>query len=236
MRRRGSTGGDPRGIDINLRSGPQMEEYRAIARRIGSDRPSRVLDWGCGFGQISDLLVREGLDVTPYEYDPSVPEGLHPLPKFPHLQAHFGSDPRRLPFDDRAFDAVLSCGVLEHVEDPDASLEEIKRVLEPGGTFYVYKLPNRSSYLEAIARRAGLYHHGVGQFDRLYTRASATELLERHGFRVQEVRRMNMLPLTTGGGPSFRHAPRIWSVNRGLSRVPGLNLLATNVELVARRV
>ena len=53
------------------------------------------------------------------------------------------------------FDAVLSCGVLEHVEDPDASLDEIRRVLQPGGTFYVYKLPNRASYLEAIARRLG---------------------------------------------------------------------------------
>ena len=81
----------------------------------------------------------------------------YPAPVGPS-RAH---DPWRLPFDDGAFDAVLSCGVLEHVEDPDASLEEIRRVLVPGGTFYVYKLPNRTSYLEAIARRAGLYYHGA---------------------------------------------------------------------------
>ena len=39
-----------------------------------------------------------------------------------------------------------------------------------------------------------------------------------------------MLPLTVGGG---RLAGPIWAANRALSRVPLLNLLATNVELVA---
>ena len=63
--------------------------------------------------------------------------------------------------------------MLEHVEDPDASLEEIRRVLVAGGTFYVYKLPNRTSYLEAIARRAGLYYHGELEHDRVYDVRSA---------------------------------------------------------------
>ena len=212
-----------------------MEEYRSIVRRIGDDRPSHVLDWGCGFGQVSDLLVREGLNVTSFDYAPEQEEGVHPLERFPHLQAHISHDPRLLPFADRAFDAVLSCGVLEHVEDPDTSLEEIQRVLTPGGTLYVYKLPNRASYLEAIARRAGLYYHGAFEHDRLYTRDSAIRLLERHGFVVEEARRMNVLPLTITGAIATRYAREIWSANHTLSRIPGLNLIATNVEIVAHR-
>jgi SAM-dependent methyltransferase len=225
---------NPRGFDVNIRSAPQILEYRAIAARIRSDSPARILDWGCGHGQVSDLLWRAGLDVTPFDYRPDAEEGVIPLARYPHLRAHFSHDPRRLPFSDDVFDAVLSCGVLEHVEDPDASLEEIKRVLIPGGTFYIYKLPNRMSYLEAIARKAGLYYHGKLEHDRVYNRRSAIELVTRHGFVVLAARRMNMVPLTLPGKAASRAAGAIWATNRALSAVPGLNLVATNIELVAR--
>jgi 2-polyprenyl-3-methyl-5-hydroxy-6-metoxy-1,4-benzoquinol methylase len=211
-----------------------MREYEAITRRIKADVPSRILDWGCGHGQVSDLLSRAGLNVTAFDYRPDDEPGLHALPRYPQLFVQVSHDPRRLPYPDRAFDAVLSCGVLEHVEDPGASLEEIRRVLVPGGTFYVYKLPNRTSYLEAIARRAGLYYHGALEHDRLYDERTARELLWRHGFAIQEMRLMNMLPLTLTGRLAGRAAGAIWAANRALSAVPGLNRFATNVELVAR--
>jgi SAM-dependent methyltransferase len=223
-----------RGIDVNLRSGPQMLEYEAIVHRIRADRPERVLDWGCGHGQVTDLLWRAGVNVTAFDYRPDGGEGVQPLERYPHLSAHVSPDPRRLPFEDRSFDAVLSCGVLEHVEDPDASLEEIKRILVPGGTFYVYKLPNRRSYLEAIARRAGLYHHGALEHDRVYDLTTAQQLLVRHGFTVGEARYANMLPLTVTGSLATRAAGPIWRVNGALSSIPGLSRFATNVELVAR--
>jgi ubiquinone/menaquinone biosynthesis C-methylase UbiE len=221
---------------VNLRSAPQMEEYRAIVDRIRADRPARVLDWGCGYGQVSNLLNEAGLDVTAFDYQPDATEGPRPMERYPQLVVWLSPEPWRLPFADRQFDAVLSCGVLEHVADPDHSLEEIRRILRPGGTFYVYKLPNHTSYLEAIARRAGLYYHGTCEHDRLYDRRSATALLRRHRFDVLEFRRMNMLPLSLTAQWATRAAPAIWKANRVLSAVPGLNLLATNLELVARSV
>lgn len=218
---------------MNVRSPPQMHEYKLIVRRIRADSPTRILDWGCGFGQVSDLLWRAGLDVTPFDYSPTAEEGVWPLQRYPHLRVHLSSDPRRLPFADGSFDAVLSCGVLEHVEDPDASLREIRRVLALGGRFYVYKLPNRASYLEAIARRAGLYYHGAFEHDRLYDRGSAKTLLSRHGFSVQEIQLTNMLPLTLTGRFARRATVPIWIANRVLSAIPGLNRFATNVEVIA---
>jgi SAM-dependent methyltransferase len=155
------------------------------------------------------------------------------MERYPHLSVHLSSDPRRLPFADGSHDAVLSCGVLEHVEDQDASLEEIRRVLTPAGMFYVYKLPNRASYLEAIARRTGLYYHGALEHDRLYDPSSARKLLARHGFTIRTVRRMNMLPLTLTSRFGIRASRPIWLANRALSAIPGLNLLATNIEVLA---
>lgn len=216
------------GLDAHLHAGPQMLQYRMIARRIAAEQRGRVLDWGTGFGQVAKLLIDEGADVTPFEYRPDVPEGVRPLERFPELRVHSSPDPVKLPFDDGCFDAVLNCGVLEHVQDPDGSLEEIRRVLRPGGTFYVYNLPNRWSYTERVARLLGRYYHGKLPDDRVYTLGSARRLLERHGFEVRELRRAHMLPFLLGGP-----ARLVWAVSSALERVPGLNLVATTIEGVA---
>jgi ubiquinone/menaquinone biosynthesis C-methylase UbiE len=231
-----STLAERRPGDVNIRSGPQILEYEAIAARIARDRPGSVLDWGCGWGQVSHMLKREGVAVSSFDFRPhEPPEGLRRLERFPDVEAYIATeDPRRLPYDDDSFDAVLSCGVLEHVEDPHDSLEELRRVLRPGGRLYVYKLPNRHSYLEWIARRIGLYYHGANEFDQVYTLQSARELVSGHGYAVEESRLANMLPLTLEHRLVTRAARAIWALNRLLSRVPGLRRLATNVELIAR--
>jgi SAM-dependent methyltransferase len=226
----------PRGLDVHLRSAPQMLQYRAIARRIAADRPGRVLDWGCGFGQVTALLVERGVEVEPFDYRPDeAAPGVARLERFAHITCTYSPDPVALPFDDASFDAVLSCGVLEHVEDPDASLEELRRVLRPAGRLYVTKLPNRRSYLEWLARRLGLYYHGQLEHDTLWSPAEAREAATRHGFDVRDVRFANMLPLTVDHPLATRFAGGIWAANRLLGRVPGLNRLATNVELDAVR-
>lgn len=226
-----------RSIDVNLRSAPQMLEYDAIVQRIAGDRPATVLDWGCGLGQVSDLLRRAGLDVSSFDHRPDAPGALVSLPAFPDVRAHVSGDPVALPYPDASFDAVLSCGVLEHVLDPDASLDELHRVLKPGGLLYVYKLPNRRSYLEWIARRAGMYYHGAEPNDRVYTPAGTRDILLRHGYEVRELRVANMLPLTLDM-PFAQHAAvarAIWTVNGALARLPVVSRLATNVEAVAVR-
>jgi ubiquinone/menaquinone biosynthesis C-methylase UbiE len=152
---------------VNIRSAPQMREYRAIAERVAADRPARVLDWGCGRGQMTSLMRERGLDVTAFDYRPGI--GGVATVDLEHfaIRADVSDDPVALPYPDGSFDAVLSCGVLEHVADKAGSLAELRRVLSPSGTLYVFKLPNRHSYLEAIARRLGLYHHGSNPLDTL---------------------------------------------------------------------
>jgi 2-polyprenyl-3-methyl-5-hydroxy-6-metoxy-1,4-benzoquinol methylase len=210
-----------------------MGEYRAIAERIALDRPTKVLDWGCGYGQITQMLRKAGVDVVAFEYRRDLPEGTIEYPWYSQLDVHVSPDPVRLPFADDEFDAVLSCGVLEHVADPDGSLDEIARVLRPDGRFYVYKLPNRFSYIEWLARRLGIHHHGCGPHDKLYDRGTARRLLERHGFSVLELRRANMLPLNRTAALGFSTARAISRLSSSLARVPGVNVAATNLELVA---
>jgi len=228
-----STVSRPRSVDVNLRSGPQMREYVAIADRLASEHPGRLLDWGCGHGQVTHLLRERGVDSVPFDYREGREPGVIELEQFPELQAYVSGEPVKLPFDSDSFDAVLSCGVLEHVQQPADSLQELRRVLRPGGRLHVYKLPNRFSYLEAIARRIGLYYHGAYPNDRVYDRRKAQALLNANGFRVDAFRRANMLPLTIEHPLAWRLSGAIWGVNRALAFVPGLSLLATNLELDA---
>jgi 2-polyprenyl-3-methyl-5-hydroxy-6-metoxy-1,4-benzoquinol methylase len=226
-----STLRERRGFDVNLRSGPQMREYIALADRVAADRPGRVLDWGCGWGQVTILLRERGLDVESFDYRPDV-DGVEvvPLERYPEQPVTLSSEPVALPYETGEFDAVLSCGVLEHVQDPGASLDELRRVLKPGGRLYVIKLPNRTSYLEWIARRMGLYYHGELEHDTIYTPAWTRELIASHGFRVEDVRLANMLPLTIDHPLVRRFSGAIWWLNKALARIPGLRRLATNVE------
>jgi SAM-dependent methyltransferase len=222
-----------RALDVNIRSGPQMREYEAIVERIAAEQPQRVLDWGCGQGQVSHLLRERGLNVESFDYRDGSEPKLVRLERFPDVEAHVGGDPVRLPFADDEFDAVLSCGVLEHVQRPAASLRELHRVLRPEGRLLVYKLPNRYSYLELLARGAGLYYHGSLPDDRVYDLRSAVALIAAQGFRVDRIRRANLLPLTLTHPLAWRLSGAIWKLNRALGHVPGLSLLATNLELEA---
>jgi ubiquinone/menaquinone biosynthesis C-methylase UbiE len=216
-------------LDANLRSGPQILMYRSLARDLARRDPGRVLDWGCGWGQMTALLREAGVEAVAFDYRPGLEAPTtERLFRFPEIEAHVTSEPVELPFEKDSFDTVLSCGVLEHVPDPDASLAELRRVLRPGGMIYVANLPNRYSYTERAARLLGLYYHGKLPHDRVYTARTARELLERRGFRVDEVRRVHMLPLTLGGP-----ARPTWALSSALERIPGLNLVATSLELVA---
>lgn len=88
-----------------------------------------VLDYGAGEGKHLHLIrsVRPnarlvGVDIRPVRRDADF--------EFHRVGAR---DP--LPFESQVFDLVVSCDVLEHVEDIQRSLDEIERVLRPGGAF-----------------------------------------------------------------------------------------------------
>jgi SAM-dependent methyltransferase len=217
-----------RGTDVHLRSAPQLRQYEEIADQLARESVGKILDWGCGYGQISSFLRRRGVDVVAFDYRPGLDRPTtEQLDRYPEIVAHVSPDPVALPFDDATFDSALSCGVLEHVQDPDASLEEIKRVLKPGGRFYVFNLPNRYSYTERIAKLLGLYYHGEAPHDRVYTKRSTLDLFERHGYRVHALRRANMLPLSIA-------APGVlYPASKALATIPGLNTLSTTFQLIA---
>lgn len=217
--------------------------YIRIANEIAEMVPNgRLLDWGCGLGQMTYLLQRRGFEVVPYEIGETI-ETLPDLPLTRVVRPIRGTHPTQLPFESATFDAVLSCGVLEHVDEYSVAgnerlaLAEIHRVLKPGGHFPIYQLPQQHTWQEAVTRTLKLgYSH-----PRRFSEREIRHLLSEAGYEVAVVRRYNMLPKNLTGVPaalrdvySMFTGP-IMTIDRALSRIPGLNRFAGVLEVLARK-
>jgi SAM-dependent methyltransferase len=100
------------------------------------------------------------------------------------LQGAVG-DVRALPFPDASFDAIYSMGTIEHFDETERAVEEMARVLKPGGRAIV-GVPNRHDpflrpLLATMLQALGLYAYG---YEKSYSRRALRDMLERAGFTV----------------------------------------------------
>ena len=218
----------------NVASPIGLAQYLAIAAEITTwIGGGRLLDWGAGWGQTSLLLQAHGVRVVAYDVeDKGAAAGLLREAKVPYVVTPGPG----LPFADGVFDAVLNCGVLEHVDDEGAALAEIRRVLRPGGRLFTYHLPNRHAYTEWLGRHFGRFHH-----ERTYTRREAVALFERAGLQVHDCRAFHVLPRNVWGRLSARTPLAPWTgvaydrLDTALARIPGIRHVATAWAVVAER-
>ena len=161
--------------------------------------PRRVLDVGCGQGELGHLLKQKGHYVFGIDYYP---------PKFElsdFLQADISQGlPSTIP---GKFDAIILADVLEHMPEPQRILEQVKEHLAPGGSVLV-SLPNAVHWSVRAQVASGRFDYAnKGIMDRghlrFFTRASATRLFEDAGFQVATQRTTpvpweNVLPRALG--------------------------------------
>ncbi|MCB0979443.1 MAG: class I SAM-dependent methyltransferase [Acidimicrobiaceae bacterium] len=110
---------------------PEYEEQilPLAARELEGAR--RVLDVGCGDGQVTRLANRLGADVWAIDPTWNCLRVAHERGGGVFARAGAGA----LPFADGSFDAVVACLVFEHIRDVDDAIAEVARVLQPCGRF-----------------------------------------------------------------------------------------------------
>jgi SAM-dependent methyltransferase len=122
---------------------------------------SRVLEAGCGVGAQTVILAAGSPEASFVSVDiaeDSLAQARGKVQAEGHTNVEFGKeDILSLSFADSSFDHLFVCFVLEHLADPAAALDELKRVLMPGGTITVIEGDHGSAYFypdSEYARRA----------------------------------------------------------------------------------
>jgi SAM-dependent methyltransferase len=191
----------------------------ALERRHGSLAGRTVVDLGCGPGYYTAALRARGAHVIPV--DNSADE-LGAAPPEGAVLADAGA----LPLPDACADGVVCSNLLEHTPDAEAVIDEIERVLRPGGWGY---LSWTNWYSPHGGHDMSPYHLlGPGRGPRLYERLHGPPRKNRYG--------EGLFPVHVG--PTLRYVrarpgleitaaePRYWPRLRFLTAIPGVREVA----------
>ncbi|MFI1676662.1 class I SAM-dependent methyltransferase [Streptomyces sp. NPDC020607] len=176
-----------------------IRQARVLAAALGpaTTRTATVLDIGCGDGTAAATAapLLAGHRVVGVDWSQDALKRAHA--RLPYVVRGELSD-GGLPFADGAADAVLFSEVVEHLVDPDSALDELRRVLRPGGHLML-STPNLAAWYNRGLLLAGVQPvfsevslrgiHGrpgkevVGHL-RLYTARALREFVAASGFEV----------------------------------------------------
>lgn len=220
-----------------------LSYYPYLARYVDDDLTDRrVLEVGLGFGTLGQIIVERGA-----EYH-GVDIAAEPVSL---MKRRFGlagvGDPDRvvnasalaLPYDDGYFDQVISIGCLHHTGDLPRAVNEVHRVLRPGGKavvmlYYRHSVRQLVQPLRALAskdwrrsfaeRVSGLYDQdregGSAPHTEYLSRRAARELFSR--FSAVQIEARNFPEYMVRG----RTIKRVWFLENA-ARVIGLDLYIT---------
>jgi SAM-dependent methyltransferase len=158
-----------------------FEKLHHLLRLVDFDRyrGRSVLDVGCGAGVDLARFAKGGAVVTGVDVAPSAIALARANFEQQGLRGDFHvASGEQLPFSDDSFDFVYAHGVVQYTASPQQLVNDVRRVLKPGGTAF-FQVYNRISWLNALSKlmKVGLEHEdapvllkfSLGEFRRLLT-------------------------------------------------------------------
>jgi ubiquinone/menaquinone biosynthesis C-methylase UbiE len=149
-----------------------------LARLIagtGLETSARVLDFGCGPGQIPILIAQRwpAMKVLGIDAGPNMIEQAHKDTSAAGVNVEYAvvrlgpQGDARLPYADAEFDVVLCNSVMHHLDDPVGTLDELARVAKPPGAVLVRDLLRPPAPFYPLHVRLFGRHYS-GEMRRLY--------------------------------------------------------------------
>ena len=153
---------------------------RAVHEAAGG-KPGQLLDVGCATGIFLDGMRQLGWDVKGIE--PSAHAAAYARDRF--QLSVFEGGIEEAPYDDATFDVITLWDVLEHLHDPLAALDQLRRWLRPGGLL-VISIPNPDS-LEARLFKSYWIGWDLPRHLNLFRPARLREILARTRFDTLKI-------------------------------------------------
>jgi ubiquinone/menaquinone biosynthesis C-methylase UbiE len=194
----------------------QRAVYRApqdaVMRELAEAGCRRVLDVGCGTGQLAARVRRDlrGTRVVGCDFSAGM---LDQARRRDRRTSWVRGDAGRLPFRRGRFDAVVSTEAFHWFPDPHRALREFRRVLRPNGVLLLALVNPRFS---ATGHLLNLLSRAVGQPFYWPTAREMRRLVRGAGFRVVEQRRLFRIP----GALFIPPVLTVATVRRRRERVP----------------
>ena len=157
-----------------------------VVEWLAPQRGERILDLGCGDGRLTERILAAGADVEGVDASPTMIEAARAR----GIKA-IEAKAEQLPYDDTSFDAVFSNAALHWVRDQDAMMDQVHRVLKPGGRFVAEMGGHGNIAAIRVGLMAVLARHGYGDREDGVNYYPTQELyrdrLEKHGFNVERI-------------------------------------------------
>ena len=167
-------------------------------KKINLPPGSKVLDVGCGEGRHIFGILNEFEDVYCYGLDQDIPsldkckEGLEFFKELDLNGTVFQQGSiYQLPFKENFFDLIIFLEVLEHLEDYHAAIDEIYRVLKPGGKF-LSSVPSYWPEKICWSLSSG-YQNMPGGHVRIFKKYQVIDEIVDHGFEYDHSERFHGL-------------------------------------------
>ena len=127
--------------DVDLEDQTREQRLRHLLKFANLPKGLRILDVGAGTGRLALLLAEEGAsEVVGVDISPAMLEMAEyfrlstPAPAVQRVSFRLATA-QRMPFRNESFDAIVCRLVLHHSHKPDRIMQELLRLLKPGGVF-----------------------------------------------------------------------------------------------------
>jgi len=180
----------------------ERRRMQIVSKFVPKAEILRVLDIGCGIGELSEILVNRGLNVfaTDLGFD-SIARASSRIKKKNLKISFVQGDIYRLPYHDCSFDAVVGSEIIEHLEKYQNAISEVARVLRPGG-YFICSAPYRETLRYTLCihcnKKTPVNAH-LHSFDE----AGMEKILKEAGFSIEKISKFSNKYAELLGFPGF---------------------------------
>jgi ubiquinone/menaquinone biosynthesis C-methylase UbiE len=141
-----------------------------VYRNVDLSDVSNLLEVGCGVGAQSAIILRRfpNIQLTGIDLNKKQLETANTyLNTIPYAKGRFDiqeMDAENMNFKANQFDGAFLCWILEHVKDPARILNEVRRVVRPGGKVYVTEVMNSSFFLDPYSPNVWKYWMAFNEY------------------------------------------------------------------------